>query len=98
MPEDPGASVAGHSRKRVFLVHGEKINDACLYRRLDRIQPHKTKLEQHLKEHYGELFGAEFDVPLYDLTSTYVEGAAEKNPVVRRGYSLRSQTGLRADG
>src|SRR6266849_4669305 len=27
------------------------------------------------------------DVLLYDLTSTYVEGAAENNPVVRRGYS-----------
>jgi transposase len=33
------------------------------------------------------LFGAEFDVLLYDLTSTYVEGAAEKNPMMRRGYS-----------
>ncbi len=49
--------------------------------------PHKTKLEQHLKQRYGELFGAEFDVLLYDLTSTYVEGAAEKNPMMRRGYS-----------
>jgi transposase len=33
------------------------------------------------------LFGAEFDVLLYDLTSTYVEGAAEANPMMRRGYS-----------
>jgi transposase len=33
------------------------------------------------------LFEAEFDVLLYDLTSTYVEGAAEKNPMMRRGYS-----------
>jgi len=49
--------------------------------------PHKTKLERHLKERYGALFGAEFDVLLYDLTSTYVEGAAENNPMVRRGYS-----------
>jgi transposase len=49
--------------------------------------PHKTKLERHLKQRYGELFGAEFDVLLYDLTSTYVEGAAEKNPMMRRGYS-----------
>jgi transposase len=64
-----------------------KINDTRLYRCLDRILPHKTKLEQHLKERYGELFGAGFDVLLYDLTSTYVEGAAEKNPMVRRGYS-----------
>ena len=64
-----------------------KINDTRLYRCLDRILPHKTKLERHLKERYGELFGAEFDVLLYDLTSTYVEGAAEKNPMMRRGYS-----------
>jgi transposase len=64
-----------------------KINDTRLYRCLDRILPHKTKLERHLKDRYGALFGAEFDVLLYDLTSTYVEGAAEKNPMVRRGYS-----------
>jgi transposase len=44
-------------------------------------------LEQHLKQRYGELFGSEFDLLLYDLTSTYVEGAAEKNPMMRRGYS-----------
>jgi len=64
-----------------------KINDTRLYRCLDRILPYKTKLERHLKERYGELFGAEFDVLLYDLTSTYVEGAAENNPMMRRGYS-----------
>ena len=64
-----------------------KVNDTRLYRCLDRILPHKIKLERHLKERYGELFGAEFDVLLYDLTSTYVEGAAEKNPMMRRGYS-----------
>lgn len=68
-------------------IEAGKINDTRLYRCLDRILPHKTKLERHLKERYGALFGAEFDVLLYDLTSTYVEGAAEKNPMVRRGYS-----------
>src|SRR6202790_4862005 len=64
-----------------------KINDTRLYRCLDRLLPHKTKLERHLKDRYGALFEAEFDVLLYDLTSTYVEGAAEKNPLMRRGYS-----------
>src|SRR6202166_2661357 len=68
-------------------IEDGKINDTRLYRCLDRILPHKTKLERHLKDRYGALFGAEFDVLLYDLTSTYVEGAAEKNPMVRRGYS-----------
>jgi hypothetical protein len=55
-----------------------KINDTRLYRCLDRILPHKTKLERHLKERYGALFGAEFDVLLYDLTSTYVEGRRKR--------------------
>jgi len=68
-------------------IEESKINDTRLYRCLDRILPHKTQLERHLKERYGKLFGAEFDVLLYDLTSTYVEGAAEKNPMMRRGYS-----------
>ena len=64
-----------------------KINDTRLYRCLDRLLPLKTKLEQHLKQRFGELFQVEFDVLLYDLTSTYVEGAAEENPMMRRGYS-----------
>ncbi len=64
-----------------------KMNDTRLYRCLDRLLPLKTKIEQHLKQRFGELFQVEFDVLLYDLTSTYVEGAAEANPMMRRGYS-----------
>ncbi len=64
-----------------------KINDTRLYRCLDRILPHKKKLERHLKQRYGELFAAEFDLLLYDLTSSYVEGQAERNPMLQRGYS-----------
>jgi transposase len=71
----------------LLAIEEGKINDTRLYRCLDRILPHKTKLERHLKDRYGALFGAEFDVLLYDLTSTYVEGAAESNPMMRRGYS-----------
>ena len=61
------------------------INDSRLYRTLDHLLPHKTALERHLTARYGELFAAEFDVLLYDLTSSYVEGAAPKNPMMRRG-------------
>jgi transposase len=64
-----------------------KVNDTRLYRCLDRLIPQKTKLERHLRQRYGELFAASFDVLLYDLTSSYVEGEAEKNPMMRRGYS-----------
>jgi len=63
------------------------INDSRLYRTLDHLLPHKTALERHLTARYGELFAAEFDVLLYDLTSSYVEGTAPKNPMLRRGYS-----------
>lgn len=63
------------------------INDTRLYRCLDRLIPQKTKLERHLRQRYGELFAAEFDVLLYDLTSSYVEGAAAKDPMMQRGYS-----------
>jgi transposase len=71
----------------VLHIAKGKINDTRLYRCLDRLLPLKTKIEQHLKQRFGELFQAEFDVLLYDLTSTYVEGAAEENPMIRRGYS-----------
>ena len=63
------------------------INDSRLYRTLDRLLPQKTALERHLPARYGELFAVEFDVLLYDLTSSYVEGAAPKNPMMHRGYS-----------
>ena len=71
------------------LLHIEegKINDTRLYRCLDKLINHKDRIEQHLKQRYGELFGAQFDVLLYDLTSSYVEGAAESNELMRRGYS-----------
>jgi transposase len=71
----------------LLWIEEGKINDTRLYRCLDRLLPHKTKLERHLARRYGELFAAEFDVLLYDLTSSYVEGAAEKDPMMRRGYS-----------
>lgn len=63
------------------------INESRLYRTLDHLLPQKTALERHLTTRYGELFAAEFDVLLYDLTSSYVEGAASKNPMMRRGHS-----------
>jgi hypothetical protein len=68
-------------------IEDGKINDSRLYRCLDLLLPHKKSLEQHLKMRFGELFQAQFDVLLYDLTSSYVEGAAEQNPMMRRGYS-----------
>ncbi len=65
----------------------EKINDQRLYRALDALLPHKDALEVFLKNRLGELFGLEYDLLLYDVTSTYFEGQAEANPLAKRGYS-----------
>jgi len=66
---------------------GERINDDRLYRSLDRLLPHKEGIEQHLKKRLGELFALEYDLLLYDVTSTYFEGLAEQNTLAARGYS-----------
>jgi transposase len=58
-----------------------------LYRCLDRVLEHKQELFVHLQKRWQDLFDAEFDVLLYDLTSTYVEGEAEQNPKAKYGYS-----------
>jgi transposase len=58
-----------------------------LYRCLDRLLEHKGELFVWLKQKWADLFGAEFDVLLYDLTSTYFAGEMEKNPKAKRGYS-----------
>jgi transposase len=64
-----------------------KVNDDRLYRALDRLLPHKDALETHLKERLGTLFRLEYDLLLYDVTSTYFEGQANRNPMAARGYS-----------
>jgi transposase len=58
-----------------------------LYRTLDALLPHKAALETFLKNQLGKLFGLEYDLLLYDVTSTYFEGKAEANPLAQRGYS-----------
>jgi transposase len=58
-----------------------------LYRALDRMVAHKDALEQHLADKWRDLFGATFDVLLYDLTSTYFEGDAGEVEKAARGYS-----------
>jgi transposase len=60
-----------------------------LYRCLDRLVEHKDDLFKFLKRRWGELFGAKFDVLLYDLTSTYFETDVERGADDLRqfGYS-----------
>jgi len=64
-----------------------QINKDRLYRGLDELLEHKAALEAHLSKRYGELFAAENEVLLYDVTSTYFEGQANGNELAKRGYS-----------
>jgi hypothetical protein len=63
------------------------VNKDRCSRTLDHLLPHKAALEQHLVGRLGELFTLEYDLLLYDLTSTYFEGQALGNPLARRGHS-----------
>jgi transposase len=61
----------------------------ALYRCLDKLLPHKEALFWHLRQRWQDLFGARFDVLLYDLTSTYFESAPPDDEADKRrhGYS-----------
>lgn len=80
-------SYAHSALKNLLGIPVDKINDDRLYRSLDKLLPHKEKLEIHLKNRLGELFDLSYDLLLYDITSTYFEGQALRNPLARRGYS-----------
>lgn len=68
-------------------VPAEQVNDDRVYRALDKLLPHKTAFEQHLRQRLGELFSLDYDLLLYDVTSTYFEGQARGNPQAKRGHS-----------
>lgn len=68
-------------------VSSGMVYDERLYRSLDTLLPHKEAIETHLKQQMGELFGLEYDLLLYDVTSTYFEGQCLGNPMAQRGYS-----------
>jgi transposase len=68
-------------------VPAERVNDDRLYRALDQLLPHKRAIEQHLVKRLGELFELSYDLLLYDVTSTYFEGLAARNPLAQRGHS-----------
>ena len=61
--------------------------DDPLYRNLDRLHPNRAAIESALVEQERSLFQLDPTVYLYDLTSTYFEGQAKRNPKAKRGYS-----------
>ena len=65
------------------------VEKNALYRCLDKVLEHKPALFSDLTERWQGLFGAKFDVLLYDLTSTYFESSepVDDNDKRRYGYS-----------
>jgi transposase len=73
--------------EQLLGVPATKVYHMRLYRALDHLLLHKEQLELFLKHRLGELFQLDYDLLLYDVTSTYFEGQAEANPKAKYGYS-----------
>jgi transposase len=91
---DPGSEFRVHRQWYVDSAMDELLESNFsvaekdrLYRCLDRVLEHKQELFVFLKQKWVDLFAADFEVLLYDLTSTYFEGEMEQNPKAKRGYS-----------
>ena len=93
---DPGSEFRLHrewfAQSAMADLLGEDFSLAAkdnLYRCLDRLLTHREALFGHLQERWRDLFGAKFDLVLYDLTSTYFEIEPPENPGDKRqfGYS-----------
>ena len=68
-------------------VSPQQIEATRLYRGLDKLLPHKEALEKHLRDRLGTLFDLQYDLLLYDVTSTYFEGEAKGIGMAKRGHS-----------
>src|SRR5271170_5433955 len=85
-------ALAEHWYKSTALEDLLGIPDAVvtkdrLYHTLDQLLKAQDRIESDLKASLGTLFQLDYDLLLYDLTSTYFEGLAEDNDLAERGYS-----------
>jgi hypothetical protein len=91
---DPGSEFAVHRRwflgsamDELLVTDFAVAEKDRLYRCLDRVLPYKDALCRFLTEKWKTRFDAQFDVLLYDLTSTYFEGSCARIPKAKFGYS-----------
>jgi len=68
-------------------VSDDAVTKDRLYRMRDALLQAQELIENDLKAQWGILFDVDYDLLLYDLTSTYFEGLAEENDLAERGYS-----------
>jgi transposase len=68
-------------------VADAEVTKDRLYRTLDGLRAAQEAIENDLQKQWQTLFDLDYDLLLYDLTSTYFEGLAEENDLAARGYS-----------
>ena len=90
---DPGSEWRLHrlwfERSAMGDILGEDfrlVEKNALYRCLDKVLEHKAALFDHLRRRWQDLFGAQFEVLLYDLTSTYFESDPPADDADKRRY------------
>lgn len=71
----------------ILGIPSDLVHHMRLYRGMDQLLPLKEPLEKHLKQRLGDLFDLEYDLLLYDVTSTYFEGTAAGVEKAKRGHS-----------
>jgi len=68
------------------------LSNNALYRISDLLVQHKDRIEAHLQAKERTLFNLQEKIILYDLTNTYFEGTAKKNPQAKRGRSKEKRS------
>lgn len=71
----------------ILGVDFDGLEEDPLYQVLDKLHPHRAAIEAELVARERSLFNLDPTIFFYDLTSTYFEGLAAKNPKAKRGYS-----------
>ena len=76
----------------VLGVDAEQLNEDKFYRNMDKLHGHRMEIERELYAREKSLFNLEGSLVLYDLTNTYFEGQAVRNPKAMRGHSKEMRT------
>ena len=71
----------------ILGVSFDTLEEDPLYEVLDKLHPHRAAIEAALIERERSLFNLDQTIYLYDLTSTYFEGACAHNPKAKLGHS-----------
>lgn len=89
-------AMVGWSRREaindVLGVDAEQLNEDKFYRNMDKLHGHRLEIERELYAREKSLFNLEGSLVLYDMTNTYFEGQAARNPKAKRGHSKEMRT------